>query len=140
MEQCPTSTAAEPQTTSPRLSVTSTVQSIFTTNSDKYNEQKSQHSQSSPVSLLTSVIWSIHTSDRPLERMSPDNRGSTVPLVITMNTNQGGSLSSNRTECYDGSVSGILGALLVATMFGWIVTCVAYRKRSTTLKRRKFLK
>ena len=38
-----------------------------------------------------------------------------------------------------GVVSGVLVALLVATVVGWIVTCVVWR-RSVTLKRRKFLK
>ena len=93
----------------------------------------------------TSTVRSMHISDRPLEKTTPDSRGSAVPL-LTMNTRQGGSLSLNGTECSDGiitplgAVSGILGALLVAAVVGWIVTCVVYSKKSTTLKRRMFLK
>ena len=60
-------------------------------------------------------------------------------------TRQGDSLSLNHTECSDGiitplgAVSGVLGALLVATMVGWTVTCVVW-SRSVSLKHRKFLK
>ena len=37
-----------------------------------------------------------------------------------------------------GSVSGVLLAVLVATLVGWTVTCVVWRSKSTN--RRKFLK
>ena len=59
---------------------------------------------------------------------------------VTVNMSQ----DSSHSVTYDsitplGAVSGILGALLVATVIGWTVTCVVWR-RSVTPKQRKFLK
>ena len=131
VKHCPTSIALEPQLSSSRLFVTSFIRSMYVNVSDRPATSRDYRG-------------SMHVSDRPLEKPSSDNQGCSSSQV-TMDINQGHSLLSNKTECFDGiitplgAVSGILGALLVATVVGWIVTCAIYSKRSATLKRRKFL-
>ena len=71
-----------------------------------------------------------------------DNSLSQSP--VTLSTSRGTSQLSDQLKYSSiitplGSVSGILAALLAATVIGWIVTCIMWR-RSVTFKRRKFLK
>ena len=66
--------------------------------------------------------------------------GTTSPPSVTMDTGQESSQSLDCTTTAPiGVVSGVLVTLLVATVIGWIVTCIVWR-RSVTPKRRKFLK
>ena len=64
----------------------------------------------------------------------------TSPPSVTMNKDEESSQSLDCTTATPiGVVTGVLVTLLVATVVGWIVTCVVWR-RSVTLKQRKFLK
>ena len=66
--------------------------------------------------------------------------GTTSPPSVTMNTGQESSQSLDCTAATPiGVVTGVLVTVLVATVVGWIVTCVVWR-RSVAPNRKKFLK
>ena len=91
---------------------------------------------------VTEQLPSVCSTPEPSPTEGQD-KNCTMPQSI-MNLTDRSQESSQSSMCSNvitqiGAVSGILVTLLVVTVVGWLVTCIAWR-RSVTLKQRMFLK
>ena len=94
------------------------------------------------IQQITGQLLNVCSTQEPSPTNGFDKNCTTPQSLVTLNDMS--QESSQCTACSNvftslGAVSGILVTLLMATVVGWMVTCVAWR-RSAALKRRMFLK